>query len=37
MKQPWVALLAGARAFAEFDDPKDVWSDEMRARWAAGK
>ncbi len=36
-KQPWVVLPDGARAFAEFYDPKVVWSDEARARWAAGK
>ena len=34
-KQPWVVLPDGARAFDEFYDPKEVWSDEMRARWAA--
>ena len=36
-KQPWVTLPAGARAFEEFYDPKVVWSDESRARWAAAK
>jgi hypothetical protein len=36
-KQPWVVLPEGARAFAEFYDPKEVWSDEMRARRAAAK
>ena len=34
-KQPWVALPDGARAFAEFYNPREVWSDEARARWAA--
>jgi hypothetical protein len=36
-KQPWVVLPEGAPAFAEFYDPKEVWSDEMRARRAAAK
>lgn len=34
-KQPWVTLPAGARAFAEFYNPADVWSADARARWAA--
>jgi hypothetical protein len=36
-KQPWVALPAGARAFAEFYDPKLEWPKESLARWAAAK
>jgi len=34
-KQPWVVLPDGARAFAEFYNPREVWSDEARARWSA--
>jgi hypothetical protein len=34
-KQPWVVLPAGARAFAEFYNPKEVWSQDVRERWAA--
>ena len=33
-KRPWVVLPDGARAFAEFYNPADVWSDTMRQRWA---
>src|SRR5262249_12784606 len=36
-KQPWVTLPAGARVFAEFYDPKEIWSAESRERWAAAK
>ncbi len=31
-KQPWVALPAGARAFSEYYDSKNVWSAESLAR-----
>ena len=31
-KQPWVTLPPGARAFAEFYDIDEVWSDEARER-----
>jgi hypothetical protein len=31
-KQPWVALPAGARAFAEYYDAKSEWSAESLAR-----
>src|SRR5437764_4711630 len=34
-KQPWVVLPDGARAFAEFYNPKEVWSGETLARWGA--
>src|SRR5437762_557098 len=33
-KQPWVVLPTGARVFAEFYDPKQVWSKETMACWA---
>ena len=36
-KQPWVALPEGARAFNEFYNPKEVWSDDALARWAAAR
>jgi hypothetical protein len=36
-KQPWVTLPDGARAFAEFYDPKVEWPKESLARWAAAK
>jgi hypothetical protein len=36
-KQPWVALPAGARVFAEFYNPKEVWSEEAFTRWVAAK
>ena len=36
-KQPWVVLPAGAKAFAEYYNPKEVWSAEMQARWKAAK
>ena len=29
-KQPWVTLPPGAKAFAEFYNPGEVWSDEAR-------
>ncbi|HEU4429933.1 MAG TPA: GFA family protein [Myxococcota bacterium] len=34
-KQPWLALPAGARAFAEYYDMKTVWRPESLARRAA--
>lgn len=34
-KQDWVVLPEGARAFEEFYDPAEVWSPDMRTRWAA--
>jgi hypothetical protein len=34
-KQPWVVLPAGARAFAEFYNPAEVWSETARARMQA--
>ena len=34
-KQPWVTLPAGARAFAEFYNPKEVWTADAAQRWAA--
>ena len=34
-KQAWVVLPEGARAFAGFYDPAQVWTPAMRARWAA--
>ncbi|MCW3847214.1 GFA family protein [Sphingomonas sp. LB-2] len=34
-KQNWVALPEGAKAFAEFYNPAEVWPAEMRSRWAA--
>jgi hypothetical protein len=36
-KQPWVVLPAGAKAFAEYYNPKEVWSAEMQTRWKAAK
>ena len=36
-RQPWLELPAGANAYAEFYDPKAVWSDEQRARYRAAK
>ena len=36
-KQPWVVLPDGARAFAEFYNPKEVWSEEAFTRWVAAK
>jgi hypothetical protein len=34
-KQPWVVLPPGARAFAEFYSPKEVWPKESLERWGA--
>ena len=34
---PWVALPAGARAFAEFYDPRQEWSPQALARYRAAK
>jgi hypothetical protein len=36
-KQPWFALPAGARAFPEFYNAKQEWSEENQARWKAAK
>jgi hypothetical protein len=36
-KQAWFTLPAGARAFAEFYNPKQEWSAESQARWKAAK
>jgi hypothetical protein len=36
-KQPWVVLPPGARVFAEYYNPKEVWPAEMQARWKAAK
>ncbi len=34
-KQPWVTIPAGAKSFAEFYNPAEVWSEEARARYRA--
>jgi len=34
-KQPWVVLPAGARAFAQFYRPSEVWPAASRARYQA--
>jgi hypothetical protein len=34
-KQPWVVLPPGAKAFAEFYVPKEVWPAESLQRWKA--
>jgi hypothetical protein len=34
-KQPWVLLAANIPAFEAFYDPKQVWSEASRQRWAA--
>lgn len=34
-KHPWLPLPAGARTFAEYYDPKQVWPPAMQARWKA--
>ncbi|MEJ0005054.1 MAG: GFA family protein [Steroidobacteraceae bacterium] len=36
-KQPWVILLAGVPAFAEYYDAAQVWSPQSLARRAAAK
>jgi hypothetical protein len=36
-KQPWVKLPDGAKAFAEFYPPKEVWPAASLERWAACK
>ncbi|MBZ0234533.1 MAG: GFA family protein [Deltaproteobacteria bacterium] len=36
-KQPWVVLPAGARAFAEFYNPKETWTPEAQERFRAMK
>lgn len=34
-KRPWVVLPPDQLAVPEFYDPAEVWSPDMRARWAA--
>jgi hypothetical protein len=34
-KQPWVMIPPGMKAFPEFYNPAEVWSDEVRARYRA--
>ena len=36
-KQPWVTFPPGAKVFAEFYNPAEIWSDEARARFRAAK
>jgi hypothetical protein len=36
-KQPWVVLPPGARAFAEFYNPKETWTPDAQARFQALK
>ena len=36
-KLPWVVLPAGAPAFPEFYNPKDLWPAESQARYKAAK
>lgn len=36
-KQPWVVLPEGARAMAEFYDPKKTWPPESLARFTAAR
>ena len=37
-KQPWVIFPQGAKVYAEFyDNPREVWSDEARARHRAAR
>ena len=36
-KQPWVVLPAGVPAFAEFYNPKELWSADSQARYKAAK
>ena len=36
-KQPWLTLPDGARAFAEFYDPRVEWPAESLQRWGAAK
>jgi hypothetical protein len=34
-KQPWLTLPTGVPSFDAFYDPKQVWSEASRQRWAA--
>jgi hypothetical protein len=36
-KQPWVTLPESARVFNEFYNPKEIWSEDGLARWAAAR
>ena len=36
-KQDWVVLPDDARAFQEFYNPAEVWSDQSRARFRAAR
>ena len=36
-KQKWVQFPAGAKVFAEFYNPAEVWSDDNRARYRIAK
>jgi len=36
-KQDWVVLPEGARAFKEFYNPAEVWSEESRARFGSAR
>ncbi len=36
-KVPWLTLPAGAPAFAEFYDPRELWPAESMARWKAAR
>jgi hypothetical protein len=36
-KQPWVVIPDGVPAFAEFYNPAEAWTDEMRNRWREAK
>lgn len=36
-KLPWLELPAGARAVAEFYDPREVWAEDSLARWGRVK
>jgi len=36
-RQPWFELPAGAPAFSEYYNPREVWSPESQARYKAAK
>lgn len=36
-KQPWVVIPDDVPSFAEFYNPAEVWTDEMRVRWQEAK
>jgi hypothetical protein len=36
-KLPWVTIPDGARAMAEYDNPKDVWPADSLARFRAAR